>query len=450
MFNQVPIVAIATAPGQGGIGIIRVSGSSLSGFIQDLFSRQLIPRHAHYLPFKNGENEILDKGIVIFFPAPDSYTGEDVLELHGHGGQAVLQCVIKLCLEIGCKHHLRLAEPGEFTYRAFVNGKLDLTQAEAVADLISASSETAARAAIKSLSGQFSTKINSLSERIVYLRTLVEASLDFPEDDLFFLEKDSLGTLLRRIIRDIATLMENSCGSSMLKEGIYTVIIGQSNAGKSSLFNCLVGEDEAIVTPIAGTTRDRIIQKVCINNVALNLVDTAGIRKTEDIIENLGIDRSWEEVKRADIVIHLQDITREVHRNDVLISPYIPRNTHVLRVFSKIDLLRKPMLLEKGEIAISTRTGKGLNKLRNALSRLAKQLINLESPYLARTRHLKALQDSSSYLEKAVFYIEQEDPSIELLAEELSLAHRSLCSITGRYTNDDLLGEIFSKFCIGK
>jgi tRNA modification GTPase len=450
MFAHAPIVAIATAPGRGGIGIVRVSGPDLSPFIQCLFQRQLSPRYAHHVPFKAQDGEVLDQGLAIFFPAPHSYTGEDVLELQGHGGPAVLRRVLKRCLEAGHEFGLRLAEPGEFTRRAFLNDRLDLTQAEAVADLVDASSEAAARSAIASLAGEFSSHVNALSERVVHLRTLIEATLDFPEEEINFLEKYQARPLLQILIDDLATLMGQTRQGIILREGLHVVLAGQPNVGKSSLLNALAGEDIAIVTPIAGTTRDKIVQPIHIEGVALHLIDTAGLRDTDDTVESLGIARAWQEVERADLILHLQDATQPTHELDARIRDRFPVSTQVLRVFNKIDLLTQPLVLKEGEIAISARYGKGLPELRAALLKMAGWVPSMESTWLARARHLEALQHAAAHLDNANAYAAQDDRVLDLLAEELRLAHESLGSITGKFTSDDLLGEIFSHFCIGK
>jgi len=302
MSAYAPIAAIATAPGRGGIGVVRISGADLSGLVRRLFQRDLTPRHAHYLPFKTVEGELLDEGIAIYFRAPHSYTGEDVLELQGHGGPAVLRRVLDSCLAAGREQGLRLAEPGEFTRRAFLNDRMDLAQAEAVADLIEASSVAAARGAMASLSGEFSARVNDLSDRIIHLRMLVEATLDFPEEEIDFLEKYQARPTLDALAADLSALIAQARQGVILREGLHVVLAGQPNVGKSSLLNALAGDDIAIVTPIAGTTRDKVVQEIHIDGVPLHIVDTAGLRETEDTVESIGIARTWQEIERADVI----------------------------------------------------------------------------------------------------------------------------------------------------
>ena len=337
MSVHAPIAAIATAPGRGGIGVVRVSGADLSGLVRKLFQRDLTPRHAHYLPFKSMDGELLDEGIALYFRAPHSYTGEDVLELQGHGGPAVLRRVLDSCLAAGRDQGLRLAEPGEFTRRAFLNDRMDLAQAEAVADLIDASSVAAARA-MASLSGEFSARVNDLSDRIIHLRMLVEATLDFPEEEIDFLEKYQARPTLDALAADLGRLIAQGRQGVILREGLHVVLAGQPNVGKSSLLNALAGDDIAIVTPIAGTTRDKVVQEIHIDGVPLHIVDTAGLRETEDTVESIGIARSWQEIERADLILHLQDATQPGDELDAQITARLPR-APMLKVFNKVDLL---------------------------------------------------------------------------------------------------------------
>lgn len=450
MSDYAPIAAIATAPGRGGIGVVRVSGRNLSPLILRLFKRVLIPRHAHYLPFTLETGEVLDEGIAIFFQGPNSYTGEDVLELQGHGGPAVLRRVLELCISAGHEIDVRLAEPGEFTRRAFLNDRMDLAQAEAVADLIDASSTAAARGAMASLSGEFSSKVNALSDRIVHLRMLVEATLDFPEEEIDFLEKYQARPTLDAITLDLKTLISQAKQGIILREGLHIVLAGQPNVGKSSLLNALAGDDIAIVTPIAGTTRDKVVQEIHIDGVPLHIVDTAGLRETQDTVESIGIERSWQEIQRADVILHLQDATQESNELDADITSRLPTTTPVLKVFNKIDLLTAPLPAVEGALAISAHDGTGLDTLRAELLKIAGWNPGAESPWLARERHLHALKNAADHLEVATEHASQDDRVLDLFAEELRLAHESLCSITGQFTSDDLLGEIFSSFCIGK
>lgn len=339
MSVHAPIAAIATAPGRGGIGVVRVSGADLSELVRRLFQRDLTPRHAHYLPFKAVDGELLDEGIALYFKGPHSYTGEDVLELQGHGGPAVLRRVLDSCLAAGRDQGLRLAEPGEFTRRAFLNDRMDLAQAEAVADLIEASSVAAARGAMASLSGEFSARVNDLSDRIIHLRMLVEATLDFPEEEIDFLEKYQARPTLEKLAGDLGHLIAQARQGVILREGLHVVLAGQPNVGKSSLLNALAGDDVAIVTPIAGTTRDKVVQQIHIDGVPLHIVDTAGLRETEDTVESIGIARSWQEIERADVILHLQDATQPGDELDAQITARLPPRTPVLKVFNKVDLL---------------------------------------------------------------------------------------------------------------
>lgn len=448
--TQVPIVAIATAPGRGGIGVVRVSGPDLSALTRHLFGRALTPRHAHYLPFTAADGEQLDEGIALYFRAPQSYTGEDVLELQGHGGPAVLRRILDRCLEAGADLGVRLAEPGEFTRRAFLNDRMDLAQAEAVADLIDASSVAAARGAMASLSGEFSAQVNALSDRIIHLRMLVEATLDFPEEEIDFLEKYQARPTLEALAADLNTLIAQARQGVILREGLHVVLAGKPNVGKSSLLNALAGDDIAIVTPIAGTTRDKVVQEIHIDGVPLHIVDTAGLRDTDDTVESIGIARTWKEIERADVILHLQDATQPADELDTQIVARLPARTPLLTVFNKVDLLDQPFVAVQGQLGISAREGAGLDGLRNQLLALAGWNPGAESPWLARERHLHALQDAAEHLSTATEHAAQDDRVLDLFAEELRLAHDSLSSITGRFTSDDLLGEIFSSFCIGK
>lgn len=450
MSAYAPIAAIATAPGRGGIGVVRISGADLSELVRRLFQRDLTPRHAHYLPFKTVEGELLDEGIAIYFRAPHSYTGEDVLELQGHGGPAVLRRVLDSCLAAGRDLGVRLAEPGEFTRRAFLNDRMDLAQAEAVADLIEASSVAAARGAMASLSGEFSARVNDLSDRIIHLRMLVEATLDFPEEEIDFLEKYQARPTLDALAGDLSALIAQARQGVILREGLHVVLAGQPNVGKSSLLNALAGDDIAIVTPIAGTTRDKVVQEIHIDGVPLHIVDTAGLRETEDTVESIGIARTWQEIERADVILHLQDATQPGDELDAQITARLPPRTPVLKVFNKVDLLPDPFVAGPGELGISAKRGVGLDALRAELLQIAGWNPGAESSWLARERHLHALQEAAEHLELAAAHASQDDRVLDLFAEELRLAHDSLSSITGKFTSDDLLGEIFSSFCIGK
>lgn len=479
-----PIIAIATAPGRGGVGVIRISGPDLRDWAEGLLGRALTARHAHFLPFRSVAGEVLDEGLALFFPGPHSYTGEDVLELQGHGGPAVLRRVLEDCLARGADIGLRLARPGEFTQRAFLNGRLDLAQAEAVADLIEASSSAAARSAMASLSGAFSTEIDGLSERIVKLRMLVEATLDFPEEEIDFLEKYQAADRLQAVMDSLEGVLRTARQGMVLRDGLHVVLAGQPNVGKSSLLNALAGDDVAIVTPIAGTTRDRVVQQIQIEGVPLHIVDTAGLRETDDAVERIGIERSWAEIGRAQVIVHLQDARQPDDPLDADIVRRLPAGVPVLRVWNKVDLLAPG---ERGSVAalgdpiaasdtgsaaqavdgsaklrqggseqeaspvlISAHTGEGLDALRARLLEIAGWTPGAESPWLARERHVRALEEARSHLELAAGHAAHGDQILDLFAEELRLAHEALCEITGQFTSDDLLGEIFSSFCIGK
>jgi len=453
MSSPTSIAAIATAPGRGGIGVVRVSGPDLVPLMRALFGQTLVPRHAHYLPFTAADGEVLDQGIALYFKGPNSYTGEDVLELQGHGGPAVLRRLLSRCLEAGRESGMRLAEPGEFTRRAFLNDRMDLAQAEAVADLIDASSEAAARGAMASLSGEFSRRVQALAERIVHLRMLVEATLDFPEEEIDFLEKYQARPTLAALAGDLDTLIAQARQGVILREGLHVVLAGQPNVGKSSLLNALAGDEVAIVTPIAGTTRDKVVQEIHIDGVPLHIVDTAGLRETEDTVESIGIARTWKEIEHADVILHLQDVTRPGDQLDAAITDRLPARTPVLVVYNKADLLEGDaagFVAPAESLTISARDGLGLDRLRGALLRLAGWNPAGESPWLARERHLHALQAAAEHLAVAEEHAQMDDRVLDLFAEELRLAHESLGSITGRFTSDDLLGEIFSSFCIGK
>ena len=457
-FQDDPIVAIATAPGRGGIGVVRVSAKDLSSYIKDFFGRDLTPRHAHFLPFNDKDGQAIDEGIALYFKGPNSYTGEDVLELQGHGGPAVLKRLVKRCMELAVnQQRLRPAEPGEFTQRAFLNGRLDLAQAEAVADLIDASSESAARSAMASLSGEFSRLVNDLADSIIYLRMLVEATLDFPEEEIEFLEKYDAAPQLVSLLDKLRHILQVSEQGMILREGLHVVLAGQPNVGKSSLLNALAGDEVAIVTPIAGTTRDRVVQQIHLNGVPLHIVDTAGLRDTDDTVESIGIERSWAEISKADVILHLQDAAEpDLDANQDILSK-MPTKTPVITVFNKIDLLDEASLQQLkannknvNTVFLSAKQQIGLQQMTELLLSIAGLQVQQETPWLARERHLIALKESMEHLNQAYDFAQQDDRVLDLFAEELRLSHEALNSITGEFTSDDLLGEIFSSFCIGK
>ena len=453
-----PIVAIATASGRGAVGIVRVSGLDLSGLIERLFGRSLAPRLASYLPFTAQDGTPIDRGIAIHFPAPHSYTGEDVLELQAHGGPVVLQLLLARCLEAGVAIGLRLAAPGEFTERAFLNDKIDLAQAEAVADLIDASTEAAARSAARSLAGAFSTEIEALRERLVALRMLVEATLDFPEEEIDFLEQADARGRLAEVARNIDAALSRARQGALLRDGMTVVLAGQPNVGKSSLLNALAGAELAIVTPIAGTTRDKVGQTIQIDGVPVHVVDTAGLREARDEVERLGVERSWQAIGEADAVLFIHDLTRldedDYRAGERHVEAGLPvallAGGRLLQVFNKLDAGAAPHDLPADAIALSARTGAGLEALRHRLLALAGWQGQGEDIFIARTRHVDALRRTAVHLHSAAGQLALVTPALDLMAEDLRLAHDALGEITGVFTSDDLLGEIFSRFCIGK
>jgi tRNA modification GTPase len=457
--QQDPIVAIATAAGRAAVGIVRASGRDLAPLIEAVCGRTLLPRQATLLPFIGSGGEALDRGLAIHFPAPHSYTGEDVLELQAHGGPVLLQLLLARCLE--ALPHARLAEPGEFTQRAFLNDKLDLAQAEAVADLIDASTEAAARSAARSLAGAFSDGVRALAQRIVALRMLVEATLDFPEEEIDFLEKAGAQAALATLVAAVDAALAQARHGALLREGVDVVLAGQPNVGKSSLLNALAGAELAIVTPIPGTTRDRVRETIQIEGVPVHIVDTAGLRHdaaAADEVERIGIERSWQAIGAADAVIFLHDLTRagepEVQAAERDIAARLPADVPRLEVYNKADIAGTgaavAAALASGGIALSARTGAGLEVLRRALlARVGWQALP-EGALIARTRHVMALQNTRAHLAAAQGHAAARDQALDLYAEELRLAHQALGEITGEFTSDDLLGEIFSRFCIGK
>jgi tRNA modification GTPase len=450
-----PIVAIATAPGRGAVGIVRASGRDLSPLIAAVCAKSLTPRVAHYGPILDAQGQALDQGLAIHFPAPNSYTGEDVLELQAHGGPVVLQLILARCLEAGRGIGLRLANPGEFTARAFFNDKLDLAQAEAVADLIDASTEAAARSAGRSLAGAFSKEIDGLAQRIIHLRMLVEATLDFPEEEIDFLERAGARRQLADIRAQLDHVMARARQGALLREGLRVVLAGAPNVGKSSLLNALAGAELAIVTPIAGTTRDRITETIQIHGVPVHVIDTAGLRDASDEVEKLGIARSWQAIAGADAVLFLHDLSRaddpRARADDEAIADELARAhaAEPLHVFNKRDLAPHHPL-PAGALALSAQTGAGLDALRDALLERAGATHVPEGVFIARTRHVEALARTDEHLQLAQAHADQRDAALELFAEELRLAHGALGEITGQFTADDLLGEIFGRFCIGK
>ncbi|MES2534114.1 MAG: tRNA uridine-5-carboxymethylaminomethyl(34) synthesis GTPase MnmE, partial [Pseudomonadota bacterium] len=460
-----PIVAIATAPGRGAIGIVRVSGRHLAPLIEALCARPLKPREATYLPFRDAASEPIDHGLAIHFPGPHSFTGEDVLELQAHGGAVVLQLLMARCLEAAALPDpvtgrplldgLRVAEPGEFSQRAFLNGKIDLAQAEAIADLIDASTEAAARSAGRSLSGAFSREIHVLRDALIHLRMLVEATLDFPEEEIDFLQKADAAGQLAALEAQVAAVQQRARQGALLREGIKVVIAGQPNAGKSSLLNALAGAELAIVSPVAGTTRDVVSQTIQIQGVPLHVADTAGLRDSTDEVEQIGVARAWGQIEGADAVLFLHDLTRadaaDYAADDAEIlrtlQRKLPASVPVLDVWNKQDAA--PNAPTRSGIVLSARTGVGVEDLRQRLLELAGWQAVPEGLYLARERHVQALVRVARHLGLAAEHLGSRAQALDLLAEELRLAQNALNEITGEFGSDDLLGVIFSRFCIG-
>lgn len=437
------IAAIATAPGRGGIGVVRLSGPDLSTVIQGVIGRRLDPRHAAYVQFLDGGGEALDAGIAIHYPAPASFTGEDVLELQGHGGPQVLQMILERCLELGA----RPAEPGEFSRRAFLNGKIDLAQAEAIADLIDAQSREAARCALRSLQGAFSVEVHAMVEALIRLRMLVEATLDFPEEEIDFLRQADASGQLDDIARRLQSVQARAQQGALLREGLTVVLIGQPNVGKSSLLNRLAGYEAAIVTDIAGTTRDTVREAIQIKGVPIHVVDTAGLRETTDPVESQGIARTWDAVSRADVALLLVDAAHGVSEREADILAALP-DIPMITVHNKIDLTGEAARLsdDGNEIWLSAREGTGMELLNRRLLELAGWRMAGEGGFMARSRHLAALHEAAKHLSTARANLDR----LELFAEELRQAQEALSAITGEFTSDDLLGVIFSRFCIGK
>ena len=516
MQDKRPICAIATAPGQGAIGVVRVSAPEpdiITALAADILGpeRRLVARKAAYGPFLAADAQPIDYGLALWFPAPHSYTGEHILELQGHGGPVVQQILLRRVLQVGAAFGIRLAEPGEFTERAFLNDKLDLVQAEAVADLIEASTEQAARSATRSLQGVFSRQIDDLAEQLLTLRMLVEATLDFPEEEIDFLQKADAAGRLARIDDTLRCLFDTAQSGARLRQGLNVVLTGAPNVGKSSLLNALAGAEVAIVTPIAGTTRDRVIEQISIEGVPINLIDTAGLRDTDDPVEKIGIQRTWAEIEKADVVVHLRaadELAREdgnqtpgatgqhngnkvlpaiipdagmdsssecrpgqtgnapldISRLEAAIEARVPASARRLTVINKIDLVQGAGQLASGMsdgashaqsssteiLRLSARTGQGIEAFRRKLLDIAGFQPGQEGVFIARERHLQALSEALTHLQNARQHVSLGDQALDLFAEELRLAHQALGRITGAVTADDLLGVIFSRFCIGK
>jgi tRNA modification GTPase len=446
MIHSDVIAAIATPPGRGGIGVVRVSGRNLQSLALRVAGGVPEPRRASLTRFRDENGRVIDQGIALYFPAPQSYTGEEVLELQGHGGPAVMNLLLSSCLSAGA----RLAQPGEFTLRAFLNNKLDLAQAESVVDLIDASNEEAARCAIRSLQGEFSNAIHALAQALTDLRMLVEASLDFSEEEIEFVSGRELEFRLERIRHQLEQVFSSARQGSLLREGIWIALVGQPNVGKSSLLNRLAGEEVAIVTEIPGTTRDVIRQAIEIEGVPLHLLDTAGLRETEDAVEKMGMARTRSAIDKASIVLLVVDSRVGVTPEDQAILASLPAGLRLIVVHNKTDLLEPASNSATADIRVSAKTGAGIGLLRQRLlEMIGWQASAGEGAFMARQRHLSALTTAQTHLEAACALANSMD-QVDLFAEELRLAQLALSSITGEFSADDLLGEIFSRFCIGK
>ena len=439
------IAAIATAPGRGGIGVVRVSGRNLDTLAIAILGKMPVARQASYTAFLDAQGQIIDQGIALFFPAPHSYTGEDVLELQGHGGTAVLQLVLQRCLELGA----RLAQPGEFTQRAFLNDKLDLAQAESVADLIDATTSQAARSAMRSLQGEFSQAIHSLIERLIHLRMLVEAMLDFPEEEIATPDVARRDEELKTLQQALENILRLAQQGSLLREGAHIVLVGQPNVGKSSLLNRLSGEEIALVSETPGTTRDALRQAIQIGGVPLHIIDTAGLRESRDAVEQMGMARTRSTLQKADAILIVMDAALGMGTDDQKILDELPLGIPRLFIHNKVDLIARSAQIEQqgneSHIYLSAKTGDGLNLLRDQMLALI-GWHQEAGVFMARKRHVTALQAALHHIHVAASVISR----AELFAEELRLAQEELGAITGKLTPDDLLGEIFSNFCIGK
>jgi len=448
------IVAQATPPGRGGVGILRVSGRAASQIAQEILGKLPKPRYADYLPFRDVDGSTLDQGIALWFPGPNSFTGEDVLELQGHGGPVILDLLLKRIISLD---GVRIARPGEFSERAFLNDKLDLAQAEAIADLIDASSEQAARSAVNSLQGAFSNRVHHLVEALTHLRIFVEAAIDFPDEEIDFLSDGKIEAQLNTVIGDLDAVRAEARQGSLLREGMKVVIAGRPNAGKSSLLNALAGREAAIVTDIAGTTRDVLREHIHLDGMPLHIIDTAGLREASDEVERIGIERAWNEIEQADLVLFMVDGTTTDATEPAQIWPEfmarLPETLPIVVVRNKADITGETLGMTEVNghslIRLSARTGDGVDLLREHLKQVMGFNHNMEGGFLARRRHLQALELAAEHL------IRGKDQLIgaragELLAEERRMSQQALSEITGEFTSDDLLGRIFSSFCIGK
>ena len=453
MTRQLPIIAVATAPGKAGVGVVRISGKNLEAITKALFQKTLKPRQANLLTLRDTAGQTIDQLIAIHFVAPASFTGEDVLELQCHGGPQLLELVMKRCLELGKDEGLVIAEPGEFTLRAYLNNKIDLAQAEAIADLIDAQSEAAVRGAARSLQGAFSNDINDLIEEITQLRILVESTLDFPEEEIEFLENAQARQRLAAVKTKLQSLRDGAKQGKILRDGIQLVLAGAPNVGKSSLLNRLAGEEVAIVTPIAGTTRDRVKESISIEGVPMHIIDTAGLRETADVVEAKGIERSWDSIRLADLVVFLSDPSandgQEALKEQILAA--LPAKCPVLEVINKSDLMVEGSKIGlDAPLLISAKTGDGIEALKQKILEIVGWGGPQEGVIVSRRRHLDCLERAAEHIARSEEFAANGNNSLELFAEELSLAQRHLGEITGKLLPDDLLGKIFSQFCIGK
>ena len=465
-----PIIAIATPPGRGAVGVVRLSGTNLRVYAEQLTQRKLQPRNAHLVSIKDANEQVIDQVLAVYFEAPNSYTGEDVLELQGHGGVVVLHMLVERCMQLAqtadsngvvLQANLRRAQPGEFTQRAYLNHKLDLVQAEAVADLIEANTQAAVRSANRSLEGQFSKHIQQLQKQVTHLRMQIEACLDFPEEDIDFIEQLQVHAQLHALVQQNRTLLLQAEQGRLLRDGLKIVIAGQPNAGKSSLLNALTGADVAIVTAVPGTTRDVMTQSIHIDGIPLHVLDTAGLRDLAmaDEVEQIGMQRAWAHIANADMVLIINDLSRqnetiyavEQHALDDKIQQHVGRHTRIIRVSNKTDVTGWDANPTKNTWGISAKTGQGLDELRQEIWRQAGGNATLmEGVFTARSRHIDALSQFSTHVSQALKLLDQKQPLLDVVAEECRLAQQELSKITGSFTADDLLGEIFSRFCIGK
>lgn len=441
------IAAIATPPGSGGVGIIRISGSAVTVIARQLLHKLPMPRYARFAAFLDADGVAIDAGIALYFPAPASYTGEDILELQGHGGAVVMDMLLRRVLALGA----RLARPGEFTERAFLNNKLDLAQAEAVADLITASTEQAVRSAQNSMHGVFSKQINALVEELTQLRTYIEAAIDFSDEEIDFLGEGAIAERIAALAQRLESILQTAHQGRLLRDGMNVVIVGRPNAGKSSLLNALAGHEAAIVTDVAGTTRDVLKERIQIDGMPLHLIDTAGLRESADIVEREGIRRAREEIGKADRILLLIDSRAADSGDDLLRS--LPQHIKVTRIYNKIDLTGEPPQCFEtesgGEIHLSVKTGAGVELLKQHLKRTMGYDESASHVFIARRRHIEALTQAQLFIQNSLRQLQQQ-PAGELIAEDLRQAQMSLGEITGQFTSDDLLGRIFSSFCIGK